>query len=60
MLLGSPERENYYVKSQGEYFFDRNRSTFEPILYYYQSDGIICLPSNINPDIFIEELRYNS
>ena len=41
-----------------EYFFDRNRSAFEPILYYYQSEGLICLPATVNPDVFVEELRF--
>ena len=46
---GSEELEDYYIPESKEYFFDRNRSAFEPILYYYQSNGIMCLPSYINP-----------
>jgi len=57
-LLGSKEIEEYYVKERKEYFFDRCRSTFETILYYYQSPGIVCLPSSVNPDVFVEELRF--
>ncbi|KAL5267613.1 hypothetical protein ACHWQZ_G004603 [Mnemiopsis leidyi] len=57
-LLGSDEIEDFFIPETKEYFFDRNRSAFEPILYYYQSDGLICLPSNVNPDVFVEELRF--
>ena len=41
-----------------EYFFDRNRAVFQPILGYYLSNGVMCLPSSINPDMFVEELRF--
>jgi hypothetical protein len=47
------------VEEKKEYFFDRCRSTFETILYYYQSKGIVCLPSSVNPDVFVEELRFD-
>ena len=55
---GSDAIEDFFIPETKEYFFDRNRSAFEPILYYYQSDGLICLPSNVNPDVFVEELRF--
>ena len=57
-LLGSPDREKYYNTSTMEYFFDRHRDSFEAILYFYQSDGLLCLPATLNPDIFIEEVRF--
>ncbi|XP_063683294.1 potassium voltage-gated channel subfamily A member 2-like isoform X2 [Bolinopsis microptera] len=57
-LLGSDEIESYYEAERGEYFFDRNRAVFQPILGYYLSNGVMCLPSHINPDIFVEELRF--
>ena len=55
---GSDEIESYYEAERGEYFFDRNRAVFQPILGYYLSNGVMCLPSHINPDIFVEELRF--
>eukprot|EP00116_Pleurobrachia_bachei_P003760 sb/3464022/ len=57
-LLGSPEIEEFYVPELQEYFFDRSRSAFEQIMYYYQSAGIMCLPASVNPDIFVEELKF--
>ena len=57
-LLGSSDREKYYNRETKEYFFDRHRESFETILYFYQSDGLLCLPATLNPDIFIEEIRF--
>ncbi|KAL5267379.1 hypothetical protein ACHWQZ_G004431 [Mnemiopsis leidyi] len=57
-LLGCQDREKYYNSSTKEYFFDRHRESFETILYFYQSDGLLCLPATLNPDIFIEEVRF--
>lgn len=37
-LLGDPERRlRYFDPLRNEYFFDRNRPSFDAILYYYQS-----------------------
>eukprot|EP00116_Pleurobrachia_bachei_P011574 sb/3471836/ len=57
-LLGSVELEEFYEPSLDEYFFDRDRSTFPTILGYYQNNGILCLPSYVNPDIFGEEAKF--
>ena len=57
-LLGSHDREKYYNPKTREYFFDRHRESFETILYFYQSDGLLCLPATLNPDIFTEEVRF--
>lgn len=57
-VSGSDELEEYYVSERNEYFFDRSRSTFESILYFYQSNGVMCLPSSVNPDVFVEELKF--
>lgn len=36
-LLGNEEKRNrYYDPLKNEYFFDRNRPSFDAILYYYQ------------------------
>lgn len=57
-LLGSSDREKYINPKTSEYFFDRHRESFETILYFYQSNGLLCLPATLNPDIFIEEVRF--
>uniref|UniRef100_A0A8D8MUD5 Potassium voltage-gated channel protein Shaker n=1 Tax=Culex pipiens TaxID=7175 RepID=A0A8D8MUD5_CULPI len=37
-LLGDPDRRlRYFDPLRNEYFFDRNRPSFDAILYYYQS-----------------------
>ena len=55
-LLGCPKRRDpYYHPEKGEYFFDRNRSCFTSILYYYQSEGSLDRPVNLAPDIFFQE-----
>uniref|UniRef100_A0A182MB49 Potassium channel tetramerisation-type BTB domain-containing protein n=1 Tax=Anopheles culicifacies TaxID=139723 RepID=A0A182MB49_9DIPT len=40
-LLGDPDRRlRYFDPLRNEYFFDRNRPSFDAILYYYQSGSI--------------------
>uniref|UniRef100_A0A5S6QCD5 BTB domain-containing protein n=1 Tax=Trichuris muris TaxID=70415 RepID=A0A5S6QCD5_TRIMR len=58
-LLGNPEKcQKYYNKEMGEYFFDRHRSSFEAILYFYQSGGHLKRPEWIPVDVFIKELKF--
>ena len=58
-LLGSPAiREAYYDRIKGEYFFDRHRSCFTAILYYYQSEGMLIRPVNLSPDVFMQECSF--
>lgn len=58
-LLGDPERrDKFWNPVTKEYFFDRHRATFEAILYYYQSKGIMARPPNIPIHIFIKELIF--
>lgn len=58
-LLGNQERRNqYYDSLRDEYFFDRNRPSFDAILYYYQSSGRLRRPVNVPLDIFMEEIRF--
>lgn len=58
-LLGDNERRQKYKNEKtGEYFFDRHRPTFEAILYYYQSEGVLARPPNIPLHIFIKELTF--
>lgn len=58
-LLGDPKRRmRYFDPLRNEYFFDRNRPSFDAILYYYQSGGRIRRPVNVPIDIFSEEIRF--
>ena len=58
-LLGDPQRRNrFYDPLRNEYFFDRNRPSFDAILYYYQSGGRLRRPVNVPLDVFSEEIRF--
>ena len=43
---------------RNEYFFDRNRPSFDAILYYYQSNGRLRRPVNVPLDVFTEEIKF--
>ncbi|KAM7537649.1 hypothetical protein Aperf_G00000067759 [Anoplocephala perfoliata] len=58
-LLGNPQKRNrYYDPLRNEYFFDRNRPSFDAILYYYQSGGRLRRPVNVPIDVFTEEISF--
>lgn len=59
-LLGDEERRaNYYSESKGEYFFDRHRTAFEAILFYYQSpSGELIRPPTVPIHVFLSELIF--
>ncbi|KAJ8258030.1 hypothetical protein GJAV_G00192370 [Gymnothorax javanicus] len=58
-LLGDPmKRMNYFDPMRNEYFFDRNRPSFDGILYYYQSGGKIRRPANVPLDVFADEIIF--
>ncbi|XP_005987742.1 potassium voltage-gated channel subfamily A member 10 [Latimeria chalumnae] len=58
-LLGDPQkRMSYFDSMRNEYFFDRNRPSFDGILYYYQSGGKIRRPANVPLDIFADEIIF--
>lgn len=58
-LLGDPQRRvHYFDPLRNEYFFDRNRPSFDAILYYYQSNGRLRRPVNVPLDVFTEEIKF--
>ena len=58
-LLGDREkRMQFFDSMRNEYFFDRNRPSFDGILYYYQSGGKIRRPANVPIDVFADEMSF--
>ncbi|XP_062871038.1 potassium voltage-gated channel subfamily A member 10 [Trichomycterus rosablanca] len=58
-LLGDPlKRMDYFDPMRNEYFFDRNRPSFDGILYYYQSGGKVRRPVNVPFDVFADEMIF--
>ncbi|XP_037551759.1 potassium voltage-gated channel subfamily A member 2-like [Nematolebias whitei] len=58
-LLGDPrKRMRFFDPLRNEYFLDRNRPSFDAILYFYQSGGRLRRPVNVPVDIFMEEIRF--
>jgi hypothetical protein len=58
-LLGDPQKRlRYFDPLRNEYFFDRNRPSFDAILYYYQSNGRLRRPVNVPLDVFTEEIKF--
>lgn len=58
-LLGDPlKRMEYFDPMRNEYFFDRNRPSFDGILYYYQSGGKVRRPANVPLDVFADEILF--
>ena len=58
-LLGSKvKRQPFFDEELGEYFFNRNRSTFEAILSYYQNDGAIFRPENVPVKVIAGEIKF--
>ena len=58
-LLGSPtKRSKYYNQAQGEYVFCRDKPSFDAILFFYQSQGILAKPEDVSEKTFLEELEF--
>jgi len=58
-LLGDPSRRiRYFDPFRNEYYFDRHRSCFEAIIYYYQSGGRLRRPDYVPLDLFSEEIKF--
>ena len=58
-LLGSPnKRVEYYNPLSKEYCFDRDKSVFDSILFFYQSCGILSCPEHVPRENFLEEIKF--
>ena len=57
-LLGSSEKDTYYDKERNMYCFYRDRQSFDSILYYYQSGGVLRKPPNVSEEIFNREVVF--
>ena len=58
-LLGCPyKRQNYYSTVLDEYIFDNDKESFDAILFYYQSGGILSKPNNVDRQLFEKELQF--
>lgn len=58
-LLGDPVKRKPFLNPEtGEYFFDRNRSAFSGILYYYQSNGLLECPGKVSESVFTKEVLF--
>ena len=58
-LLGNPlRRREYYDPSSGGLRFFRDPISFDAILFYYQSKGILARPKNIERNVFQGEVEF--
>lgn len=58
-LLGRrSDRDRFYDKTRGEYIFNRCFYSFDAILFYYQSRGILSRPAYVKRSKFLEELTF--
>ncbi|EDO41569.1 predicted protein, partial [Nematostella vectensis] len=58
-LLGCREKRSVYFDSmKKEYFFDRNRVAFDSILYFYQSNGKLLRPVDLDMKTFVNEVYF--
>ena len=58
-LLGDKKkRSTYYCTQTDQYYFNRNRKTFECILFFYQSNGNLYRPFNVNLILFLDDCAF--
>ena len=58
-LLGCPEkRQTLYNERTNEYHLPRSNGSFDSILFYYQSRGILARPSTVSVKDFDDELKF--
>ena len=58
-LLGNLNKiQDHFCVYTNEYFFNRSRNCFEAILFFYQSNGRLSRPPNVQMDIFEKECQF--
>ncbi|XP_068706742.1 potassium voltage-gated channel protein Shaker-like [Montipora foliosa] len=58
-LLGSPTRRSeYYNATRDEYVFARDKPSFDAILFFYQSRGILAKPHDVSEETFLAEMEF--
>ena len=58
-LLGNEfKRSRYFCQKSNQIFFNRNRLSFEAILFFYQSSGRLSCPPDLTIDTFEKECRF--
>lgn len=58
-LLGCPvRRKDYFNPTTNEYIFFRDKHSFNAILFYYQSRGILSKPDDVSEAVFSKELEF--
>eukprot|EP00794_Sanderia_malayensis_P012115 gene12116-13366_t len=58
-LLGDPaKRMKYYDEIRGEFVFLRDARCFDAILFYYQSQGILRRPEDVDRKLFEQEVAF--
>ena len=57
-ILGTAEKRNYLLGCTNEIFFERNRNSFESILYFYQSEGKLIRPHCVPIEHFEDECHF--
>ena len=57
-LGDSLKRARYLVPGTSDYFLPRHPTSFESILYYYISDGVLIKPETVPAMVFYEEIRF--
>ena len=58
-LLGCPDkRKKYFSFACHEYIFENDKDSFDAILFYYQSGGILSKPYNVDRHVFEKELQF--
>ena len=58
-LLGSPtKRSKYYDSALDEFVFARDKPSFDAILFFYQSRGILAKPDDVSEETFLQEIEF--
>ena len=58
-LLGNPTtRIKYFIPKKNAYFINRCRQSFEAVLYFYQTGGILTRPVSVPMHVFEKEVEF--